>query len=326
LTITPHEFIEKEGAASVSEQSPSQEIKSAGNTRTILFMILLSFSCALILSIMASILQKPKEAAKDLDRIKQLLIAAKILNNEGVLLIRNPEGLYVSAKFSTEGALIPSASNTLATNSQIMKLYQQQVVPMLVDDTGKLLTFQEAGVNESEYLIRYKKTGYYRQPFKLVYKILQNPGMGKSGKENSKSAEGYVIPVNGFGLWDAIYGYLAIYPDGNRVIGITWYDQKETPGLGANIADAPWQSLFPGKQIFQESSNGKIDFKTAPVGIVVVKGKVAEVLGDSPKAKSAVDGMAGATLTGNGVTDAYKNVLNAYRPFLIKLHQESKAL
>ena len=45
-----------------------------------------------------------------------------------------------------------------------------------------------------------------------------------------------------------------------------------------------------------ESPDGKTDFKTAPVGIIVVKGKVSEVLGNSPKAKSAVDGMAGATL------------------------------
>jgi Na+-transporting NADH:ubiquinone oxidoreductase subunit C len=112
-----------------------------------------------------------------------------------------------------------------------------------------------------------------------------------------------VIPVNGFGLWDAIYGYLALDPNGDTVIGITWYDQKETPGLGANISETSWQSLFPGKVIFQESPDGSTDFKTAQLGITVVRGKVSEVYGDSPKAKSAVDGMAGATLTGNGVNE-----------------------
>src|SRR5690606_10592622 len=129
---------------------------------------------------------------------------------------------------------------------------------------------------------------------------------------------GYVIPVNGYGLWDAIYGYLAIEPNGETVIGTSWYDQKETPGLGANIADAEWQDLFPGKLIFQPRANGEVDPATAPIGIVVVKGRVSEVLGDAPKAKNAVDGMPGATLTGNGVTDAYRFVLNAYRPFFVK--------
>lgn len=177
--------------------------------------------------------------------------------------------------------------------------------------------FQEAGINEEEYTANFKKTGYYKQPWKLIYKIL-------SPDSTKEVVEGYVIPINGFGLWDAIFGYLAIKPDGNQVIGISWYDQKETPGLGANIAEAYWQDLFPGKLIFQESASGQTDFKTAPLGIVVVRGKVAEVLGSSPKSKSAVDGMAGATLTGNGVTDAYRDVLAPYRPFLIKIHSESE--
>ena len=55
----------------------------------------------------------------------------------------------------------------------------------------------------------------------------------------------------------------------------------------------------------------------------MVKGKVSEVLGNAPKAKSAVDGMTGATLTGNGVNDAYREVLAAYRPFLIKVNEEN---
>jgi len=131
-----------------------------------------------------------------------------------------------------------------------------------------------------------------------------------------------VVPVNGFGLWDAIYGYLAIEPDGETVIGISWYDQKETPGLGANITEASWQDLFPGKLIFQPSASGQVDPATAPIGVVVVKGRVSEVLGNVPKARNAVDGMPGATLTGNGVTDAYRIVLGAYRPFFVKIHDE----
>ncbi len=56
----------------------------------------------------------------------------------------------------------------------------------------------------------------------------------------------------------------------------------------------------------------------------MVRGKVSEVYGDSPKAKSAVDGMSGATLTGNGVTAAYKDVLEAYRAFLISAHNAAE--
>lgn len=294
------------------------------NSRTIMFMVILSFVCALILSVLASVLAKPKEIAKELDRSKQMMIAAKILNHEGNFLLRTSEGKYVPAKLTSDGKLVPGSHEDVATQKQLLEVFKARLRPLLVNKEGHLQTFEEAGMTEDEYVNAYKKTGYYKQSLMLIYKIIphQTDEVSLEKKANKEHAEGYVIPVNGFGLWDAIYGYLAIKPDGNSVIGITWYDQKETPGLGANISEAYWQNLFPGKQIFQESAGGQTDFKTAPLGVVVVKGKVSEVLGDAPKAKSAVDGMAGATLTGNGVTDAYKDVLAPYRPFLIKLHTE----
>lgn len=280
-------------------------------------MVILSFVCALILSLLASALAEPKEAAKDLDRSKQMMIAAKILSPEGHFLIANDKGEHQPAKFISGGTLEPTEQKVPATSTQLTEVYKKRLIPILVDSKGELTTFAKAGINEDEYIAEFKKTGYYKRPWKLVYEILPDVAT------TDAKPEGYVIPVNGFGLWDAIYGYLAIAPDGNTVIGISWYDQKETPGLGANISEASWQDLFPGKKIFQESADGKTEFKTAPLGIVVVKGKVAEVLGNSPKSKSAVDGMAGATLTGNGVTDAYRDVLGPYRPFLIKINSEN---
>jgi len=283
-------------------------------------MVVLSFVCALILSILASILEEPKEVAKELDRSKQMMIAAKILDYQGGFLVQNKEGKYVPAKYE-EGKLIPTQTFEVASKIQLLDIYSKRFEPLLVDKQGNIKTFAEAKINYDNYLAEYRKTGYYREPLMLIYKILSNNPSSKESKEGEP--EGYVFPVNGFGLWDAIYGYLAIKPDGDTVIGITWYDQKETPGLGANISEACWQDMFPGKKIFQEGADGKTDYKTAPLGITVVKGKVAEVLGNVPKAKSAVDGMAGATLTGNGVTDAYRDVLTPYRPFLIKLHEKS---
>lgn len=294
--------------------SPSK----SSNKQTILFMVVLSFVCALILSLLASALAKPKEIAKDLDRSKQMMIAAKVLDVNGYFLMTNTEGKEVPAKSLSNGILVPGTVEDIPTREQLLTVYKKRFNPVLVNDEGVSQTFNQAHVDPDEYFSKYRKTGYYKEPLKLVYEILPNDD------KKSKAIEGYVIPVNGFGLWDAIYGYLALKSDAETVIGVTWYDQKETPGLGANISEPAWQSLFPGKVIFQESASGKIDLKTAPLGIIVVKGKVADVLGNSPKAKSAVDGMAGATLTGNGVMDAYKEVLAAYRPFLIRAHEMKK--
>jgi len=306
----------------VSESPPNTT--GTSNLRTILFMVALSFVCALILSVLASALAEPQTVAKNLDRSKQMMIAARILDHQGNFLIRNAEGRYVPAKYLKDGILAPTDQTIIGSQKELLDVYKIRLIPMLVDGKGELTTFQAVNLNEGEYLANYKKTGYYLQPYKLLYKIQSNPSSEAKMEGGQQPTDGYVIPINGFGLWDAIYGYLAIANDGNTVIGMTWYDQKETPGLGANIAEAPWQNLFPGKLLFQAGSDGNTDFKTAPLGITVVKGKVSEVLGESPKSKSAVDGMAGATLTGNGVNDAFKNVLNAYRPFLIKLHEQTK--
>ena len=104
--------------------------------------------------------------------------------------------------------------------------------PILVDDRGEITTFEQAHINQAEYIQKNKKKGYANLPLKLAYEIMPNPD---PLSKVSAVPEGYIIPVSGFGLWDYIYGYIAIKPDGDEVIGISWYEQKETPGLGANI-------------------------------------------------------------------------------------------
>lgn len=298
---------------------PEEEKRNYTNAQVITFIVILSVVCALILSLLASALKEPKEIAKELDRSKQMMIAAKMLSHSGYFLIEEKDGKYAPAKYEKGGLLVPGSSNDIPGRQELLEVFQKRLIPYLVDATGNLTTFEKAGINLDDYVANYKKTGYYKEPLKLIYMIMPN-----SEKKEGEKPIGYVIPVNGFGLWDAIYGYIAIKPDGDTVIGISWYEQKETPGLGANISEEYWQSLFPGKLIFQESPNGTTDFKTAPIGITVVRGKVSEVLGTAPKAKSAVDGMAGATLTGNGVTEGYRAVLEPYRPFFIKLHEASE--
>lgn len=293
-----------------------QPKKGISNSQVMIFTIILSFVCAIILASMASALKEPQEVAKELDRSQQMMIAARIFTYEGYFLMEDEKGEKIPAKNGGDGFLVKGSENDIATQKDILEVYKKRFKPLLVNDKGELTTFEKAGINYDEYLADFKKTGYYKQPYKLIYEIMPN-----TKEEKDQKPIGYVVPVNGYGLWDAIYGYIALKTDGDTVIGISWYDQKETPGLGANISEAPWQNLFPGKKIFQPNTDGSTDLKTAPVGIVVVKGRVSEVLGESQKAKTAVDGMPGATLTGNGVTSAYQEVLSAYRPFFIKIHQ-----
>lgn len=252
------------------------------NRYIIMFVLVICSGCALILSLLSTSLLPRQERARETYLYEQLLVAANIIPPE-----------------------------TKVPQSKILEIYQARVEPRLTNNAGDLFTFDEVNIDESDYLISNQKTGYSKLEYKLVYIVKD---------ENSDATYGYVIPINGYGLWDAIYGYLCLAPDADTVIGTTWYEQKETPGLGAEIATAKWQSQFPGKVIFRENPDGSTNFQAAVLGIRVVKTTVTQTYGNAPAGKSAVDGIAGATKTSEGVTNAYQSSLAPYRNFLIRIH------
>jgi len=114
----------------------------------------------------------------------------------------------------------------------------------------------------------------------------------------------YIIPVRGNGLWGPIWGYLSFRDDLTTIAGANFDHASETPGLGAEIADPPFQRQFLGKKIFDE--NG--EFKP----VAVVKGGAPA--GDL----HAVDGISGGTITSNGVTAMLRNGLEVYKPYFLK--------
>lgn len=280
------------------------------NLRTFIFVIIICASCALILSILAELLKTPQKNAKELYRSKQLLLAARILGYEGHFLLDG-----VAATYDKETNQLIPATNTpppKATNDEILAIFDERVMARLTDKTGKVYSFKEVGLNEQEYLTTHAKLGYAHLPLKLVYLVKDN--------NPSSTPYGYVLPVNGYGLWDAIYGYLGLKANGDTILGMTWYDQKETPGLGGEISLPEWQEQFFDKVIFQKSPSAATNFERTSLGIKVVKTTVAETYGDSPISESAVDGIPGASITVSGVNDALRSSLAPYRPFLIRAH------
>lgn len=296
--------------------------------QVLLFIVSIGFVCAFLLSLAAYSLEAPQQAAKEFDQSKQMLIAAKILNHAGYFEILEEGGEVTRSRFDAEQkVLVPDPNAPPATEDQIKQIATLRIRPLLTDKDGTVYTLEEKNLTLPNYLAENKKGGYANLPLKLFYALLPNEKEAANitaealAKDLSKVYV-LVIPVSGFGLWAPIYGFIALGPEGDTVIGTTWYEHGETPGLGANITEPWWQNQFYGKVIFQESAGGKVDLKTADMGIIVVKGKVRDVFGSSPKARSAVDGMSGATLTGDGVTQAYRNSLTPYRTFLMKVHAQ----
>ncbi len=143
-TTMRHVSIETGGHAMSSPQPENGAENRENNARTIIFMTVLSLVCAIILSVLASALSGPKEIAKDLDRSKQMLIAAKILDYDGYFLLQDEKGNYIPGKYDKDGIIIPGSERDIATNSQILDVYQKRLVPMLTDDTGNSTSFQKA--------------------------------------------------------------------------------------------------------------------------------------------------------------------------------------
>ncbi len=115
----------------------------------------------------------------------------------------------------------------------------------------------------------------------------------------------YILPIRGGGLWGPIWGYIGLRSDLATVVGANFDHASETPGLGAEIADRPFQEQFPGKRIFDEDGNFR--------PIRVVKGRAPA--GDL----HAVDGISGGTITSNGVTDMLRNGLEVYKSYFEKI-------
>lgn len=122
-----------------------------------------------------------------------------------------------------------------------------------------------------------------------------------------------VLPVYGKGLWSTMYGFLVLEKDTTTVAGIGFYQHGETPGLGGEIDNPKWKSSWKGKKIY----------KNDVPELHVIKGTVTA---QTPNNEYKIDGLAGATLTSNGVTGMIRYWLgeNGFAPFLEKFKKRMK--
>jgi Na+-transporting NADH:ubiquinone oxidoreductase subunit C len=97
-----------------------------------------------------------------------------------------------------------------------------------------------------------------------------------------------ILPIRGQGLWGLMRGFLSVEGDGNTIVGITYYEHNETPGLGGEVNNPRWQAQWDGKKIFSNEDD------LAPA-IHLTKGGAND--------ETEVDALSGATLTSNGVTN-----------------------
>lgn len=186
-----------------------------------------------------------------------------------------------------------SSANFVST-ADAPELFKKYIKKQLVIEGDKVTEDDQA------YLIDVKK----EQANAKAGKVRKLPLL--IGEKDGKTY--YIAPIRGKGLWDAIWAYIAM--DENMVVQGAYFDHKgETPGLGANIKQRFFMDDFIGEHL--KDSNGT--FK----GITVAKGNADPKNED--KTDNEVDAIAGATITGNGVSAMIKNDLKLYVPYFEKL-------
>ncbi len=121
-----------------------------------------------------------------------------------------------------------------------------------------------------------------------------------------------ILPVRGRGFGSMLYGYLGLSGDLRTVIGLSFYEHGETPGLGALIDDPQWRSQWQGKQVW------------AGAGIPVIGVAEGPVEPSSPEVEYLVDGLTGATWTSRGVTNLLRFWLGSdgFGPYLRSIPEQ----
>ena len=112
----------------------------------------------------------------------------------------------------------------------------------------------------------------------------------------------YILPMNGAGLWGAIWGYMALNDDRNTVFGVFFNHAGETPGLGAEIVTENFRNPFIGKHLL----NAENQF----VSIAIEKA------GTKVEGRDQVDAISGGTITSKGVETMLSTSLGNYEKFL----------
>jgi Na+-transporting NADH:ubiquinone oxidoreductase subunit C len=249
----------------------------------VIFATVVCVVCALLVSVAAVSLQ-PRQAAN-----------ARLYMEKNVLL---------AAGLAQPGADL--------SEQEVKAIFEKRIRARLVDfETGELVP--EGKIDARGYDQRKARN----DPGASRVAPANNAGIGRLPNHGivyfvmkDDKVDQIVIAVEGLGMWGTMYGFLSLAPDGNTVRGLTYYDQKETPGLGGEIGNPKWLALWRGRKGFDDQWNAKI---------TVIKGQAGPPETDPLR----VDGLSGATVTSNAVTRLMQFWLsdNGYGKFLKRFRE-----
>ena len=247
-------------------------INTDKNSYTLLFAIGMTIVVGTLLAAIDSSLRERIDTNKILEKQQNILYAIGINDNEG-------------------------SSVRFISKDQAPIEFDKYVVNQIYIQGSKIIEDDEA------YLIEVKKEKTLAKDASYDRRL----PLFIAEKDQKKY---YVAPIRGNGLWNAIWGYVAM--DEDMIIQGAYFDhQAETPGLGANINQRFFMDDFIGENLLDSNGNFR--------GITVSKKDLDPR--NEIKDDNRVDAIAGATITGDGVSAMIKGDLRLYVPYFKKLKQ-----
>ena len=225
------------------------------------------------------------------------VIVGGLLSSLSVLL---KDDQKKAVELDTKKAILKSVMD-ISPEDNIETLYGQRIVSFVVNYKGDVVEKDASGdpiVAENVNMAKEYKKSKEEKLFP-VFKFVD--------ASNKNQVDAYILPMFGNGLWNNIWGYLALEKDLNTIKGVVFDHTGETPGLGARITEESVQDRYTNKLIFDQQG------KLVSVNMLKGEGNSAATLGEHK-----VDGMSGATLTGKGVNEMFYTYLSYYLPYIKK--------
>ncbi len=196
--------------------------------------------------------------------------------------LREPQQQAV--KLDTRSKILSSVME-IKEGDDVNKIWDERITSLVIDIDGDVVGELDNGTAVIAEQIDVGKE-FKKSPQERLFPVFLFKG------ENGEEVDSYIIPVFGNGLWDRIWGFVALEKDLVTIRGVRFDHKGETPGLGARITDGEVQNRYIGKKIY--SDVGEL------VSIQMVKGEAGD---PSIYDDYHVDGMSGSTMTANGVND-----------------------
>ena len=257
------------------------------STKKTLFVTLgVCLVCSIMVSTAAVTLKHRQRENQKLERLKNILIAGDLLRNDMDIERTFQEKIQTEMIHLATGKTVPPSDYNDALN---------------VEKFDALKWARDTHYGQSipgdQDIAQIRRMPKYM----VIYKVIENNQTVK-----------IILPIYGNGLWDMMYGFIALDKDLRTIKGFTFYKHGETPGLGGEVDNPRWKQLWVNKEAYDVDGNIKI---------AVIKGKVDP---SSPGAKHQVDGLYGSTLTTRSVHRLVRFWLgdNGYNPFIQRLRGE----